>query len=160
MPVRAAPPPPPAPAPAPAPVPPQTQVVNKAVLPPPPAPKPLLKPVVKAKIISFASFMDKEPSKKIEMIQHEKEEIKAKVKRTNFAEFMDHNPKAVAGRAPEVKEARETPTPTFAEPTQPSRRSNNIGIFQTKMINPKQHIPTGSRIIIEEEEVEEIDDST
>ena len=146
MPVKAAPPPPPAPAPAPAPV--------QAVLPPPPAPKPILKPVVKAKIISFASFMDKEPSKKIEMIQNEKEEIKAKVKRTNFAEFMDYNPKAVAGKAPEIKETREAPQ---AEPTSSSRKSNNIGIFQTKMIKTKQHIPTGSRIIIEEEEV---DDST
>lgn len=127
MPVKATPPPPPPPpAPAPAPI----QVVQ----PPPPAPKPILKPVVKAKIISFASFMDKEPSKKIEMIQNEKEEIKAKVKRTNFAEFMDYNPKAVAGKVPEIKEVKDTP---LAEPATSSRRGNNIGIFQTKMIKTK-----------------------
>lgn len=40
--------------------------------------------------------MDKEPSKKIEMIKVEKEEIKAKAKRSNFADFMDYDPKAVA----------------------------------------------------------------
>lgn len=40
--------------------------------------------------------MDKEPSNKIEMIKMEKEEIKAKPKKTNFADFMDHNPKAIA----------------------------------------------------------------
>ena len=53
------------------------------------------------------------------MIKMEKEEIKAKPKKTNFADFMDHNPKAIAKNF-EIHEEVKQSTPT----------KKTIGVFQ------------------------------